>query len=281
VEQRTQRVERDGVGLHVVDTGDVDAPTVLLVHGWPDSHRLWRNQVPALVDAGYRVVAHDQRGMGASGVPAAAGGSHVKQATLDALAVLDALDVERAHVVGHDWGAAVAWGLAAHGGPARVRSLTALAVGHPGTSDRLDVRQRELSWYMLLFQFADVAERWLAEDDWAGLRALTRDHAELDAWVTDLGRPGRLTAALAWYRDNLHPRGLLRDGPALPPVQVPALGVAGADDVLLAPSQMRRSRPFCAAGWRYEELPGAGHWLPLDRPDVVTGLVLEHLRAQH
>lgn len=279
MQARTRWVERNGLGLHVTDAGDLDAPVVLLVHGWPDSHRLWRHQVPALVDAGYRVVAHDQRGMGASDVPDAPGGAHVKQATLDALAVLDALGVERAHVVGHDWGAAVAWGLAAYGGPGRVRSLTALAVGHPGTSDPHDVHQRELSWYMLLFQFADVAEHWLADHDWAGLRALTRDHPELEAWVADLSRPGRLTAALAWYRDNLHPRGLLRERPALPAVEVPVLGVAGGDDVLLAPRQMERSGAFCSAGWRYEELPGVGHWIPLDAPDAAARLVLDHLRA--
>src|SRR5919205_3901660 len=104
------RIERDGVELSVLDEGD--GPAVLLIHGFPDSSYLWRNQVPALVAAGFRAIAPDLRGLGESDKPGAVDEYGVLHSVADMLAILDALDVERAHVVGHDFGAVVAWLLA-------------------------------------------------------------------------------------------------------------------------------------------------------------------------
>src|SRR3990170_6280658 len=125
-----RRIDGAGVSLAVQDEGD--GQPVLLIHGFPDSHRLWRHQVPALMGAGKRVIAPDLRGFGESDRPEEVADYRIRHSVADMLAVLDALEVERAQVVGHDWGAAVAWTLGAFA-PERVERLVVLSVGHPGT----------------------------------------------------------------------------------------------------------------------------------------------------
>ena len=119
----------------------------------------------------------------------------------DVVGILDALGVERADVVGHDWGAGIGWTLASVA-PQRVQRYVALSVGR--SADYFaDMRQREMSWYMLLFLFEGVAEEALRRDDWALLRAWMRDPVDIERYVSDLSRPGALTAALNYYRANL------------------------------------------------------------------------------
>src|SRR5690349_11248002 len=161
------RVDVNGTGIEVQVEG-AGRPVVLL-HGWPDSGRLWRNQVPALAEAGFRVIVPDLRGYGASDKPDGVDAYSLLFLAGDVIAVLDAEGVERAHVVGHDWGAALAWTIAAFA-PERVDHLVALSVGNPGAFAIAGLPQREKSWYMLLFQFQGVAEQWLSNDDWANFR---------------------------------------------------------------------------------------------------------------
>src|ERR1700729_2201901 len=120
-------IEVNGISLYVEEHG-AGVP-VLLMHGWPDSARLWRNQVPFLVSNGFRVITPDMRGFGRSGRPAEVSSYRLRNVVADVNALLDQLDIETAHIVGHDWGAAVAW-LTAIGCPARVRKLTAISVPH-------------------------------------------------------------------------------------------------------------------------------------------------------
>src|SRR5690349_755831 len=162
--------------LHVRDTGS--GTPVVLLHGWPDTGDLWRHQVPALTADGFRVIAPDLRGFGRSSKPTDLAAYAPPALVGDVLGILDALGVDRAHLVGHDWGAAVAWVTAATA-PARVTSLTALSVGHPAAFAAAGWRQRQLSWYMLLFQFPAVAERWLSADDFRNLREWSR-HPQAD-----------------------------------------------------------------------------------------------------
>ena len=164
------RVDVDGVGIEYEVTGE--GPPVVLLHGFPDSGRLWRHQVPALAGAGFQVIVPDLRGYGRSDKPEAVEAYSLMHIAGDVLAILADLNVPRAHVVGHDWGAALAWALATFR-PDTVDHLVALSVGHPATFRRTP-RQREKSWYMLLFQFPGVAERWLTEDGWSQLPRLGR-----------------------------------------------------------------------------------------------------------
>jgi pimeloyl-ACP methyl ester carboxylesterase len=193
-------IEANGLRFHVRDEGDGEP--VLLLHGFPDSGGLWRRQVPALTAAGFRAIAPDLRGFGESDRPEGVDSYAMPLLVGDVLGMLDALGIERATVVGHDWGAAVGWALAAVM-PARVTRLVALTVGHPSGFFADPMGQRERSWYMLFSQHTGVAEEALRRDDWRLFRQLGRCEGDLDAYLSDLGRPGALTAALNWYRANV------------------------------------------------------------------------------
>lgn len=270
------RLELDGMGIEVEVNGPDDAPAVLLVHGWPDTHSLWDRQVPALVDAGFRTIAPDLRGFGASDRPADIDGANLLHHISDLANVLDHFGVERAHVVGHDWGAAIGWALAGFL-PDRVDRLVALSVGHPVAFGRAGFAQREKSWYMLLFQFEEVAEEWLSADDFANLRAWG-DPPHMDELASRLADGDALAATLAIYRANVHPRSLLSSGEAtVPPVAAPTMGVWSSADMALLEAQMRDSGEYVTGPWRYERIEGPGHWIPIEAPERLNELLLDFL----
>ena len=168
-------IEANGISLYVEEHGD--GVPVLLLHGWPDSARLWRHQVPVLAASGYRVITPDMRGFGRSEHPAEVRSYGLRNVVGDVSALLDDLGVQAAHVVGHDWGAAVAW-LTAILCPDRVRTLTVISVPHPLAPPT--VRQYEMAWYQLFFQFYGVAEATIQHDDWAWLRTFSRGDGDLE-----------------------------------------------------------------------------------------------------
>jgi pimeloyl-ACP methyl ester carboxylesterase len=271
------RIETDGVGVEVFVDGDPAAPPVLLLHGWPDSHDLWRDQIPALLAAGYRVIAPDLRGLGASDRPEEVDAYNLVFLLADVVGVLDQLDIERTHVVGHDWGAALAWALAAFV-PARVDHLVALSVGHPASFTAAGFPQREKSWYMLLFQFEGIAEQWLSADDWANLRAWS-NHPGLDTVLPLLERPGALTASLNLYRANAAPSALVAPAIEFPAVEAPTMGIWGTEEFALTEQQMTGSAAFVTGPWRYERIEGHSHWLTLEVPARINELLLDFLPA--
>jgi pimeloyl-ACP methyl ester carboxylesterase len=258
----------------------------MLLHGWPDDGELWRHQVPALVAAGYRVIVPDLRGFGASGKPADVAAYTAPCLVGDVVAVLDALAVPRAHLVGHDWGAAIGWLVAALAGE-RVASLTALSVGHPAAFRTAGWLQREKSWYMLLFQFPGVAETWLSQHDFRNLREFVFDQApeafppeDRERYVAALRRDGALTAALNWYRANMPPAGWLREPPDPPPVTVPTLIIWGEADTNLGITLLERSAATVTGPLRVERLPGVSHWVQQQAPEAVNRLLVEFLTSQ-
>jgi pimeloyl-ACP methyl ester carboxylesterase len=269
-------VEVNGVRLHVSEHGPASGEPVLLLHGFPDSSSLWRHQVPALVKAGYRVIAPDLRGFGLSERPTEVDAYMIPTLIGDAVALLDSLGVLRAHVVCHDWGAALGWGLAMFT-PEKVDRLVALSVGHFGSFFSAGIEQREKSWYMLFFQYEGIAEDALRADDWKLFREWTRNHSELPHWLEDLSRPGALTAALNWYRANVNPARPGLEGMAFPPVKAPTLGIWSTGDAYLTESQMTASKAFIEGEWRYERLENASHWMQLDQPERVNALLLDWL----
>jgi pimeloyl-ACP methyl ester carboxylesterase len=261
-----RRIKGDGVELSVLDEGE--GPAVLLLHGFPDSAGLWRHQIPALKDAGFRVVAPDLRGFGDSDKPAEIEAYRISHSVADLTHVLDALEIETTHVVGHDWGAGVAWAFALMA-PQRVDKLVAMSVGHPAVPRTL--AQREKSWYMLLFQFPE-AEEILRKDDWALAKEWAASHPDLDLEHFDL------TAGLNWYRANLHPRRELEPRRSLPPVQADTLGIWSSGDAFLIEDGVKRSGDHVGGTWRYERIEGAGHWMQLDAPERVNALLLDFLK---
>jgi pimeloyl-ACP methyl ester carboxylesterase len=266
-------VTANGVDLYVEVHGAGDP--VLLLHGWPDSADVWRGVIPALTAAGYQVITPDQRGFGRSSRPAGMASYKIANAVADVAAVLDAVGAPTAHVVGHDWGAGVAWATAMFL-PDRVRTLTAVSVPHPAVPDT--PRQREMAWYYLFFQFTEIAEATLRYEDWAALRELTPGYKDIDRAIANLSRPGALTATLNWYRANLAPR---MPGPRRepPPVTAPTLGIWSDGDRYLDGARMRASGQLVQAPWRYAEIPGATHWIPLDAPEELSGLILDWLAS--
>ena len=268
------RVEGAGVTLALRDEGE--GTPVLLLHGFPDSSELWRNQIPALAGAGFRAIAPDLRGFGESDKPEAVEDYAVSRSVADMVALLDALGIERAHVVGHDWGAGVAWALAARV-PDRVDRLVVMSVGHPNTLRQPSIEQREKAWYQLLLQFTGVAEALIQRDDWKLFREMLGEARDAERYIADLSRPGALTAGLNWYRANATPaQELERTGP-FPPVAAPTMGIWSSGDNFLTEDGMLGSGEHVTGAWRYERIEDAGHWLQLDAQERVNELLLDFL----
>ncbi|WP_067533997.1 alpha/beta fold hydrolase [Nocardia crassostreae] len=267
------RIGTNGVALHVEVSGS--GPDVLLVHGFPDTHAVWRHQVPALNAAGYRTVAPDLRGFGASDKPSELKQYELEQYVADLVGILDELGIRRAHVVGHDWGATLSQLLAAlH--PERVESLTILSAGTPAAVRDAGLPQREKSWYFLLFQFSGIAERWLADNDFANAREWLASHPDLDEVIERLRDPRSLSTSLGLYRTGAGPE-LLIDMPPLPPVPAPVMGVWSSEDFCLTERNMLGTEKYVGGSWRYERLDGIGHWLQLEAPDRFNELLLDFL----
>jgi pimeloyl-ACP methyl ester carboxylesterase len=267
------RVSGDGgVGIEVFLEGPEDGAPVLFMHGWPDSHMLWRHQVEALSQAGYRTIAPDLRGFGESDKPEDVGAYKVAHSVVDMVAVLDACGVATANVICHDWGAVAGWGLAAYV-PDRVGTLTALSVGHPRAFSDAGFEQRMRSLYMLLFNIPVIAEQWF------GLfgEQMLASHHDKAAVITELDKPGALTASFGWYRANAHPKTIVNPPPELPAVTMPTMGVWSSRDIALTEKQMTGSAKYVDGPWRYERIEDAGHWMQLDAPDALNTLLLDFL----
>jgi pimeloyl-ACP methyl ester carboxylesterase len=262
----TLKVQHEGLRFEVERRGH--GPVVLLLHGFPDSLRLWDAVAPRLEAAGFQVIAVDQRGFGHSDAPVGAGHYHIDRLVSDAAGLLKAIGIrEPVHLMGHDWGAVVTWCLAITR-PATVRSAVAISVGHPTEYARAGLEQKRKGLYTIGWQFPALAERWLTTDDWTRMRHWLRQHPDPDSCLRDLARPGRLTAGLNWYRANLGSM-LVK---AWPQCTVPMLGLWGSEDHCLAEDQMARSGRRVSGRWHYERVDGAGHWLPLEQPALVASL---------
>jgi pimeloyl-ACP methyl ester carboxylesterase len=195
----------------------------------------------------------------------------------DVIAILDHLGVERAHVVGHDWGSALAWILGSLAAD-RVDHLVAVSVGHPMSFRAVGFPQMEKSWYMLLFQFEGIAERWLSDNGWANFRAWS-GHPDTEAVIAELEANGSLTPALSWYRANVPPASLVDAPLELPPVVAPTMGIWSTGDFALTEEQMTGSAAHVTGPWRYERLEGPGHWIALEAPDALSNLLIDFLPA--
>jgi pimeloyl-ACP methyl ester carboxylesterase len=272
----TKLVDVNGLSFPVVDTGS--GPVVLLLHGFPDSRFLWRNQIGPLVQAGFRVIAPDLRGFGEAPKPTAVQDYRLPVIARDVIGILDALGIKQARVVAHDWGAGLAWYLAAANGD-RVERLVALSVGAGGTSGTSTLVQREKSWYFLFFQFEGIAEASLMRDDWRLFKEWTRGQGDTERQLKDLSRPGALTAGLNWYRANVRPQMPPETPPPPPPkIACPVMGVWSDRDPFLTEAHVSKSFERISGPWRYEKIEGAGHWMMLDKPSELNRLLLDFLK---
>jgi pimeloyl-ACP methyl ester carboxylesterase len=269
----SKTVTANGLSFPVVDLGT--GPAVLLLHGFPDSRFLWRNQIGPLVSAGFRVIAPDLRGFGDAPKPTAVEDYRIPVVARDVIGILDALSIRQARVVGHDFGAALAWYLAG-AFPDRVERLAVLSVGTGSGFSTME--QREKSWYFLFFQFEGIAEASLSRNNWQMFKDWTRNQGDQDRYLKDLSRPGALTAALNWYRANVRPQMPVDNQAAPPKIACPVLGVWSDLDPFLTEGQMLKSAERVSGPWRYEKISGAGHWMTVDKPAEVNRLLLDFVR---
>ncbi len=271
------RIGANGLHFEVADEGS--GTPVVLLHGFPDTSALWRHQVAALTGAGFRTIAPDMRGRGRSDRPPDVADYALTKIVGDVIGIMDALGVQRAHVVGHDWGAAVAW-LVAMLAPNRVDHLAVVSVGAPGAAGPPTLQELQKGWYRILFLFEGAAEDLAQRNDWYLLREMLQGGGEdFGVYISNLSPPGALTAALNWYRANLPVDRLIAGGPGpqLPPVAAPTMGVFGTADLYLTEDAMVRSASKVKGPWRYERIEGAGHFIPLENPDQLNRLLLDFL----
>jgi pimeloyl-ACP methyl ester carboxylesterase len=267
-----------------ITAGVPGAPLVLLLHGFAESMHCWKVQVAALGDMGYRAVAPSQRGYSPGARPDPREFSHylIDRLMDDAMAIVAASGYgdARFHLVGHDWGGSIAWGLADRHHE-RLASLTILSRPHPNAFNRAlqttDAEQAQRSRHHKAFLEPDAADvvladnaRWLRDR----LAANGVPAAAIEAHLSVLGNKDAMEAALAWYRA----RGAIR-GP-LGPIRVPTLYVWGDADDTVGRIAAEGTVDFVAAPYRFEALPGVGHFAADQAPERVCELLLEHL-ADH
>lgn len=253
--------------------GPEDGRLVLLLHGFPQTSWSWRHVMAPLAAAGYRVIAPDQRGYSPGARPDPVSSYRMPELVSDVVGMLDAMGAETADVVGHDWGAAVAWQLAGRH-PDRVRTLTAVSVPHPLAfvdALRTDDDQRRRSQYMKLFQVEGEAEDALLN---GGLEGIFSPAVDAEHYVALMQQPGVLTKCLNWYRAQD-----LSDISGMTPTTVPTLYVWSDDDVALGPVAAHATGSYVSGPYRFEVLHDVTHWIPEEAPGQLSTWLLEHLAA--
>ena len=262
-------------GLDFAVRVEGEGEPVVLLHGFPQHSGSWDRVRPALVEAGHRVVLLDQRGYSPGARPAGRRSYVVAEAAADVLALLDELDVERVHVVGHDWGGVIGWRLAATA-PARLRSLTSVSTPHPRAllGSLLTSDQALRSWYMAFFQLPLVPEWALLAADGRLLRRLLGAGGLPPGtdYVDRLREQDALTAALNWYR------ALPYDSRPGGRVTTPTLYVWGDRDPALGPAAAAATARYVSGPYTFVRLPGVGHWIPEREPAALLEPLLAHLR---
>lgn len=278
---------RGGLTFDVTDDGPADGRVVILLHGFPEDRQSWSAVIPHLTEAGYRVLAPDQRGYSPGARPKGRRAYVTSELALDVLALADVAGAERFDVVGHDWGALVAWELASRH-PGRIRTMTSLTVPHPRAVFDAALRSSQLlrSWYTLFFQLPWVPEAVMklagAERAAKSFEADGLDPATARRYSARMQDPAAMTAAINWYRAV--PFGartpMSRSTPkATPKVEVPTLYVYAEKDRYLTRYAAERTGRYVSAPYRFEILEGTTHWVPTVAADRVSQLIREHLAA--
>jgi pimeloyl-ACP methyl ester carboxylesterase len=276
------------VRLHYVEAGPVEAPAVVLLHGFPEFWYSWRNQIPALAGAGLRVIAPDLRGYNLSSKPAEVSAYAAHRLAGDIRDLIAERGAAKACVAGHDWGAAVAW-MTAMAHPEAVDRLAILNVPHPRRmlqALRRPGPQLAKSWYMFFFQLPWVPEQAVRADDWRAFRygfehdarpgAFTP--ADIDRYREAWSQPGAATATINYYRAALR-RPPSRRQSSLRPINAPTLVIWGEHDRYLGSELAEPSRSDVPGLQRVVRLPDASHWVQHDEPDRVSELLIGHFKA--
>ena len=276
-------IATNGIKLHVVEAGPKSGVPVVLLHGFPEFWYGWRKQIPALVEAGCRVIVPDQRGYNLSDKPKGVKSYSVFTLVKDIIGLIDALGYEKVNLVGHDWGAVVAWALAIlH--PERLHRLSIMNVPHPAVMKRFlqrDLEQIRRSWYVFFFQLPWLPESGMRQDNWRGAQRALRGSGKIDTFTTDdivkykeaWSRPGAMTAMINWYR------AIMRYQPPMPKdlrVKVRTLMMWGMKDFALSHRMARPSMDYVDEG-NLIFFPEATHWVQHDAAEEVNHYLVDFI----
>lgn len=274
----TRPVTVGDLTFDVRTTGPADGEPVILLHGFPETSLSWTSVAARLADAGLRVIAFDQRGYSPGARPAEVASYATGLLADDVIGVADALGIGTFHLVGHDWGAAVAW-VTAGRHPDRVRTLTAVSVPHLTAYNaalRDDPDQQHKGSYIGLLRQAGKAEDLLLADGARRLIAMYGDDvpvALVVRYVAHLAEPGALTAALNWYR------AMGADLAETPRTQVPTTFVWGENDMAIGRVPAEACGDHVDADYRFVELGGIGHWIPEQAADSLAEAIIVRART--
>jgi len=280
-----------GRRFRVLREGPSGGPLALLLHGFPETAHSWRHQILALADAGFQVCAPDLRGYGGSDRPPRVSDYDLDPLADDVVAFMEALGAQRAAVIGHDWGGAVAWHFAQRH-PGRLTRLAVLNCPHPRVLLRVlgrSARQLARSWYMFLFQVPGLADALIARDPRGFVeRAFVGTAANKDAFSDEdlavyaaaIGQPGAARAALSYYRASFRKgprawRARLRAWDI--PIAAPTRLIWGLQDTALGQELIEPHRDLVSGPFDVVRIADSGHWVQQEAPDQVNAALLEHL----
>lgn len=283
MELEHRHIETNGIRLHIAEAGPKSGIPVILLHGFPEFWYGWRKQIPALVEAGCRVIVPDQRGYNLSDKPKGIKNYHIDKLTDDILGLIDALDYEKVNLVGHDWGAVVSW-FFAFKHPERLHKLGILNAPHPLVMRRFlqrDFEQIRRSWYTYFFQLPWIPEIGMRTNDWRGaVRALrgsgkihTFTNEDIAKYKQAWSQPDAITSMINWYRAGA--RYFL----ALPKemrIKVPTLMLWGMKDFALTHRLARPSMDYVEQG-NLILFPDATHWVQHEAAEEVNHYLIDFL----
>lgn len=283
-----QFIRAGDISLHTVFAGPEDGEPIILLHGFPEFWYGWRAQIPVLAEAGYRVIVPDQRGYNLSEKPSDVRSYSVETLTNDVKALIATLGYEQVYLVGHDWGAAVAWAVALRY-PDLLKKLVIINVPHPSVLQKefqsFNLQQLSKSWYMGFFQLPALPEALLRANDFQAMaRAMqgsalpeTFSDEDMVEYKAAWSQPGALTSMLNWYRAIVRgdTSGVFDEAG----VTVPTLILWGEQDIALEKSMAKDSVDLCEDG-ELIYFPNATHWLPNDKPEAVNREILEFLQRE-
>ena len=283
MELEHSHIETNGVKLHVVQAGPQSGIPVILLHGFPEFWYGWRKQIPALVEEGCRVIVPDQRGYNLSDKSRGVKAYRMQELVNDAVGLIDALGYEKVNLVGHDWGAVVAWTLA-YKHPERLHKLCIMNVPHPNVMRRFltrDLEQIRRSWYVFLFQLPWIPEAGMRRDNWRGAERALRGSGKVhtftnediekykDAW----SQPDAMTSMINWYRAGVrHPSWASKEMR----IKVPTLMMWGMKDFALSHRMARPSMDYVDEG-NLILFPEATHWVQHDAAEEVNHYLIDFI----
>ena len=274
-------IQANGLRFRAMVDGPPDGEMFLLLHGFPEGAESWSQQIDSLAKAGFLAVAPDLRGYGLSDAPEGVESYSIDHLADDVRFMITAFGRPAAHVAGHDWGAMVAWFFAGRN-PEMTKTLTVLSVPHPAAlaaASRDDADQQARSRYVALFLQEGKAERVLADDEYRRFRQMFRagpsgdavPEKVIDHYVRSVSRPGRLTAALNYYRANLGDGGGAWESlTEIGPITMPTVLMWGDQDPALGRTAAEATAKYVKGEYRLDVLQGAGHWLQFERPREVS-----------